>query len=327
MRARADQRHLAGEHVAQLWQFIERASSKKTADGGNAMIVTGGLTHFAAILEHRHGPEFEHRDDRMIEAPAPLAEQDRTRARELDRGRDQKDQRHGKHQQRRADQHILATLDDRRPVGERLFLDREQPDGTEIAHFVRCAIADQVAREMRNRVDLDRELLEGARDLVEAPVRRLRQCDDDAVDVALASGLYEIGQRSGNRHVDIAQSGPVGTIIERADKAQPVPLLANVGLDSRRDRPRTIDGYAFVEVACHRQPVEPRANTGAPCDQGADVWAQPATSDKGQGCYDRQAAPRMPRTLLETVNHLAQPEIALVRHRKEFRRVCLIRRF
>ena len=47
MRARADQGHLAEQHVEQLRQFVDGTAAQKASERGDAVIVAGGLAHLA----------------------------------------------------------------------------------------------------------------------------------------------------------------------------------------------------------------------------------------------------------------------------------------
>ena len=85
VRPRADERHAAAEHVEQLRQFVERGLAQDAADGGDAVVVLGGLLHDGAVFADAHRAEFPDADFFAAEAVALLAEEDGAGRGELDR--------------------------------------------------------------------------------------------------------------------------------------------------------------------------------------------------------------------------------------------------
>ena len=104
MRARADQAHVAAQHVRELRQFVQGPAPQETADGCDARIVgdlhhrfiqCAGLAEFF-LLRVRvgiHGAEFPHPKQPASRAGAWLPEEDRTTGGERDRRGDDGDHR------------------------------------------------------------------------------------------------------------------------------------------------------------------------------------------------------------------------------------------
>ena len=94
MRAWADERHVAGEHVEELRNLVDVPAPQPAADPGQradrcacACWITG------AVVERAHGAELDDAERLLIEAVAPLHEEDRPRAVELDEDGDQDQER------------------------------------------------------------------------------------------------------------------------------------------------------------------------------------------------------------------------------------------
>src|SRR6185437_9467483 len=84
VRARADERHLAPQHVEKLGQFVEARPPQEMSDPGDSRIVLARLAHareIGVLVIHR--AELEHPNHPVAKAEPRLAEQDRTLAVQL----------------------------------------------------------------------------------------------------------------------------------------------------------------------------------------------------------------------------------------------------
>ena len=113
-RPRADQRHLAGDHVEQLRQLVERVAAQEAADARQPRVVAdleqraGGLVDRLEVGLHlvgvaAHGPELQARERLAADPRAHRAVEDRPARGDRDGDRDQQQQRAQQHdQQQRA---------------------------------------------------------------------------------------------------------------------------------------------------------------------------------------------------------------------------------
>ena len=125
LRARPDDRHLAAQHVDQLRQLVEAEPAQEAPDAGHAGVV-GELEHRVAqvveadhVLEPvlgvgDHGPELVHLERAAVEPGAGLVEEHGPAAVELDRDRDQGEERGREQEPDRGDDDVEAALDQRR---------------------------------------------------------------------------------------------------------------------------------------------------------------------------------------------------------------------
>src|SRR5690606_34317111 len=109
LRPRADQAHRAAQDVEQLRELVEPRLAEEAADPGDARVVLLGQDRAGVLLGVRlHGPELVHVELVELNAPhtvvgagphqlagALLAEQDRAGRVDVDRGRDDRDDRRG----------------------------------------------------------------------------------------------------------------------------------------------------------------------------------------------------------------------------------------
>ena len=87
VRSRPHQAHRSPDDVEELRELVERGSAHQSPEPRDALIALGGLRHDGTILGDPHRSELEDVDDLPVEAISSLTEQDRARARQLDRDR------------------------------------------------------------------------------------------------------------------------------------------------------------------------------------------------------------------------------------------------
>ena len=100
LRPRADQAHVAAEHVPQLRQFIEMAGPQEAAEQGNARVAghrPAGAGQRLAVMDH--GAEFEDRERPAILADALLGVECGAARGQLDQQRGQDHQGQGENRQ------------------------------------------------------------------------------------------------------------------------------------------------------------------------------------------------------------------------------------
>lgn len=109
VRARADQRHAALQHVDELRQFVDGGAADEAADGGNTVVVAGGLLDFLVVV-HAHGAELPHLDDLAVPAVTLLLEDHRAGGGALDQQGDGQHQRAEGEQRQQGDDAVHRRL-------------------------------------------------------------------------------------------------------------------------------------------------------------------------------------------------------------------------
>ncbi len=184
VRTRADQGHVALEHVYELRQLVEAGLAQEAADARHARVIASRLRHHRVVRRiGRHRAELEHGDRIVVEAEARLAEEHRPLAVELDGEGDQQHQRREEQQEQPARHDVLAALQHRGPACQRPF---EDVDHECLLQHRELARRDRQVGEVGAEIDVDRELAEPAQDRAELRVALFRQVDDDLVDMRLA---------------------------------------------------------------------------------------------------------------------------------------------
>src|ERR1700722_15270567 len=72
MRSRTDQRHIAGQHVEQLWKLVNIRTTQHATYSGNPRVVFGCLTNNWAVLQNGHRSKLPYSELSAIEAIARL---------------------------------------------------------------------------------------------------------------------------------------------------------------------------------------------------------------------------------------------------------------
>src|SRR5205807_707943 len=75
MRARAYQRHLAGDHVEELRQLVDIPAAKPAPCPGHAGILFRCLVYLPPVFERAHGAEFENAEQPLVKAVSVLQEE------------------------------------------------------------------------------------------------------------------------------------------------------------------------------------------------------------------------------------------------------------
>src|SRR5262249_42245128 len=80
VRTGADERHVALDHVEQLWKLIDVPATQPGTDLGDARIVLLRLADDRPVLERPHGPELDDPERFLIETETMLQEENRSLA-------------------------------------------------------------------------------------------------------------------------------------------------------------------------------------------------------------------------------------------------------
>src|SRR5262249_55667 len=116
MRPRADERHVAREHIEELGDLVDIPAPQPAPDPGQPRIGLGGLPDYRPVLERAHGAKLDDAKRLLVETVTPLHEEDRAWAVEFDQDSDQ-DQKRRRRDERagREDEIEDAFLDDLAP--------------------------------------------------------------------------------------------------------------------------------------------------------------------------------------------------------------------
>ena len=185
MRARPDDGHLALQDVDQLRQLIKARAAQEPSNARHSRVVALGLLNFLAVFGNGHGSELEDPEDRVVLAVPALTEEDRSRAVELDRQSDQREQRRQKRERYSSDDKIDHRLQQPVALGE-----RDQIDDTrsEFAERASALNRDREGIEIRAQQKIGRERCEFANAFVYAGAFGCGKANDDRVELARPSG-------------------------------------------------------------------------------------------------------------------------------------------
>ena len=103
MRPRADERHVAGEHVEKLGNLVDVPAPQPAPGLGQARISGRGLANDGAVIKRAHAAKLDDAKWLLVEAVAPLREEDRSGAVELDEYGYEDEQRRRQDQDRRGE--------------------------------------------------------------------------------------------------------------------------------------------------------------------------------------------------------------------------------
>jgi hypothetical protein len=107
---RADQRHVADQHIEQLRQFIEFGSAQKRASAGDARIPCKRQVRAAASWRRRHRTELVDLERSSCAANTSLPVENRPAVLAPDRDCDEREKRHEKGEPDRRSQHVDDAL-------------------------------------------------------------------------------------------------------------------------------------------------------------------------------------------------------------------------
>ena len=249
VRTRSNQRHISVKHIPELRQLIQARAAQKTANLCNAGIVFRSLAHIGTIFHHRHRAELEHFKHALIAAPAALAEQNRPRTIELDRQRDQRHERRDHQRDNAADRQIFEPLDDGSPTSVTLGFDIEQSDRAQLRNPVRTRSVEEIGSQVRDDVQIDRQILELAGNVVHPAFGNLRQGNDDPVDAAFLAGLDKVVETTRNRQTFSIDPARIFARIVDADEMQPERRIGQVIMNPPCDMPCTVNGDPLIKPA------------------------------------------------------------------------------
>ena len=109
LRPRADEAHLAHEHVPELWQLVELRPREPAAEAREPCVVGGGECRASSAVVHL--PKLQHRELGAVEADPPAAEEDGSAAVALDRDGQEREHRSQQRDEEARDHQIDEPLE------------------------------------------------------------------------------------------------------------------------------------------------------------------------------------------------------------------------
>lgn len=192
VRAGADQRHVAEQHIEELRQFVQRSAANELADLGDARVFTRGLLDHLVVV-YAHGAELPDLDDLVVHAVAVLLEDDGPRRGELDGDGDGGEQR-AQHQQGQGGDgavHHRFKEGGSRVGGERAFVEVDGRHAVDLAHRM---VEQHQAVEIRHPNDVDVGVQQVDVEAFDVLGLGQRQGDIEAADVHQLDQLAQLGE-------------------------------------------------------------------------------------------------------------------------------------
>ena len=207
--SRADERHLAAEHVGELRQLVELRPGEHAPDAREALVVderqprTGGVAPHLAELDHVELAAIATDPARPIEHGAGLVDHDRDRDDEEDR------QREHEQDARKDDVEDPGEHGRARLVQE--WIDDEQRHAVDAAH---TRALTEVLEQARHDGDREADLTAARGDIGESLVARARVRERHGVDGVICGDPLELVERAehplARRVVDAADDQRAG---------------------------------------------------------------------------------------------------------------------
>lgn len=229
LRSRADEGHLAGEDVEELWELVDGGFPDEAADAGDARVARDGpaLLFVGFGLLH-HGAELVHHERPVMKADALLLKDDRARRGELDEDRDDE---HDRAEEDDADEGT-ADVDGALRGGLDRVGERDVPDvdDREAVHVFgdRLRVDDVVI--VRDELRVDAGLLADVDDAVKLRIGCERQGDRDFVDGVLREDVLQLRDAADDLDALVALTDFRDVVDDAVDVVAPVRVAA-AGVD------------------------------------------------------------------------------------------------
>ena len=247
-RARADEAHVAEQHIEQLRRLVEREAADHPADAGDPVVVR--VLDDGAVVAHLHGGGGLHGAElvELEETPAApratLREQHRPARIELDRERDQREQwREREQQHRRADdvERALAEAGGRR---ERGHVDREQRHPADLVDGARAV---EELEEARDDVDGHAGVAADAQRMQQALMMRAGEGDHHAVDLVERDEVLERREPAEVGEVVRARVALLLVVDVAGEREPELGMVEDAVGEPPRDEPRPDDQRALPQ--------------------------------------------------------------------------------
>ena len=211
-----------------------------------------------------HRAELEDRERPAAAAHSHLAEEDRAGRVELDRDRDDSEERSQQHERETRDDEVERALEEQRRVRQAC---RRQAEERHPLDRVDAHVRAEHVEEPRHDVDLHVELVEAPDQLQRLVVRRLRERDDHALDVERVDELRQLVAGAEHRQLAEVVLAFARVVVDEAEHVDPVLRM-------------------LQQLASHHLPDVARADdervlevrVGAPHDRARDSCGASTTS-------------------------------------------------
>ena len=272
--ARADDAHLAAQHVEELRQLVQRGAAQEAPDGvrrSSPSTPPGAVSppsrkpraHRpraapAAMPAIAHRAELVEVEQRAVAAHAALAEEDRAGRGEAHHERRARQHRREHDQQQHREHAVEGVLE--REL-QALRVDAREGHQRQAAHrVVADAVVDRVEHARHHR-HLDAELLAALDQAADARVGDRGEGHDQVAHAGAPDDLVEVLDGAQHRHVAPAHlRDRAGVVVEEAHRAQPVLGVAlQPARHLRADQARAHDQHRLAHQPAAARPRAARA--------------------------------------------------------------------
>ena len=274
-RPRADQRHLAAQHVEELRQFVEPRAPQQAPDQRDPFRLRDGCA--LRVARAAHGPELVEDEGAHASAGAELAEQDRAA---LVREHDEREQHEQRHQ---------------REQGERAYRQLDGSARAEVGALARAEVARRRAceRDRRHAQDVGQEMqldaVPDAAALGEGPHLGRQAVGGpghhealrvDALHREIGDDPFEVLGLAEDRHVMHVAPARGARILDDADHPQ-------VGRRQRLDRADEQGRHRAAAVQQHRHVVRRRRAQGTRARAPGPALREPISEPRAAQQHDQ----------------------------------------
>ena len=180
VRPRANQGHIAAQHVQELRQLVQVGAAQQTPKPRHARVAPGGLLDLIAVIHHFHGPKLVDDEPAPVKPVAHLAEDRLPRTVELDRCGDKQRDRREQNQEKSRHGDVEYALGDLLPFGQRRALELDQILAAQGARLSPQILGDV---RVRQQVDRGRQYPQIVDEEIDLATFRPRYLQEDTVDV------------------------------------------------------------------------------------------------------------------------------------------------
>ena len=214
VRPGSDDAHAALHDIDELRQLVERGPAHECPEPGHALVGLAALPDGVTVFGDGHGAELVDDDFFAVEAVAALPEDRRPGCRELDRQREQQEQRRGQCEDEERQDDIARALDQAVDAGKRRIAD---PDDRHAAHRVYAPL-DQIGDEhVGDEIHRGSRVAQRFEQRQDARLRSHRQRQIDEVDAVFLDELRQLLNAAQHRKIiDLCQA-VARAIIDEAD--------------------------------------------------------------------------------------------------------------
>ena len=245
--ARADDRHVAGEHVPDLRQLVERPRAQELADARAARIVLDRPHRTARRFGvDAHRAELHDHERAAVEPHALLAVEDGAAVLDPDGERDQRQDGQQHDQRGERDRQIHRPLHHAVPTLERHL---REVDHRRAVDVLQRGLDGGVLEDVGHQLDLDALAGHEVEELEDLLVRLQRQREEDLIDALRRQYLFRLLRGAEHGHAADHRALLAGIVIQEADHLEAhLAVSEDLGGDLAAQQPGAHDENALQVV-------------------------------------------------------------------------------